>query len=270
MNLTNEVPLFDLDSEAGSLRVNASPPKRSPTLRPGSVPVQPDIELDAVLRRCGPIPAAAVFLGMALDGLPVLLNLRDPAPGPLLIVGDPGSGKRRLLQVVARSADLVHSGGEVRHAIMTDHLADWEAYGQAATCEGVLPFRHPLTASYLGALVHSARSDAPPPRFILLLVDGLEGLATDREAQGDMRWLLEHGPSNFIWPIVAVSTPQAPALSAWLKPFRTVLCGRISNGPAPLPTSKPPQAGWPGPEGVPQFAMLSGDDWLPFWVPQPL
>ncbi len=232
--------------------------------------LKPDVELDAVLRKCGPIPRAAIFLGMALDGLPVLLNLRDPAPGPLLIVGDPGSGKRRLLQVVARSADLSHSAGDVRHAVMTDHLRDWEPYGQSPTCEGILPFHHPLTLHYIGSLVHSAGANAASQRYLLLIVDGLEALAADSETQDDMLWLLENGPSNSIWPIVAVSTPQTPALAAWLRPFRTVLCGRISDGPNPVTSMNPPLPGSQNPEGVPQFAMLSGDDWLPFWVPQPL
>ncbi|NOH04841.1 MAG: hypothetical protein HND47_24175 [Chloroflexi bacterium] len=49
--------------------------------------------LNSVLADLSPLPNEALFLGMADDGLPVLLNLSDPVPGPILITGD--GGKRQ-------------------------------------------------------------------------------------------------------------------------------------------------------------------------------
>ena len=54
------------------------------------------------LSELGPMPREALLLGLASDGLPVLLNLHDPHPGPLLIAADPGTGKTALLQLIAR------------------------------------------------------------------------------------------------------------------------------------------------------------------------
>ena len=55
---------------------------RSPKVtqpKPGMPP------LSEVLAEFGPMPEEAMFLGVASDGLPVLLNLHDPVPGPILI-----------------------------------------------------------------------------------------------------------------------------------------------------------------------------------------
>ena len=48
------------------------------------------------------LPEGSLLLGMAEDGLPVLLDLYDPAAGPLLVAGDGGSGKTVFLQSLAR------------------------------------------------------------------------------------------------------------------------------------------------------------------------
>ena len=56
------------------------------------------------LSELGPMPREALLLGLASDGLPVLLNLHDPHPGPLLITADPGTGKTALLQLIAHAA----------------------------------------------------------------------------------------------------------------------------------------------------------------------
>lgn len=49
--------------------------------------------LNAVLDEIGLMPHEALFMGVASDGLPVLLNLQDPSPGPILVAGDSGVGK---------------------------------------------------------------------------------------------------------------------------------------------------------------------------------
>src|SRR5512138_1121732 len=66
----------------------------------GSAPAIPSLR--DVIAANASMPREALFLGLAEDGLPVLLNLYDSIPGPLLIIGDQASGKTRLLQAIAR------------------------------------------------------------------------------------------------------------------------------------------------------------------------
>ena len=78
-----------------------------PESRLTPVPFAPSLE--SALDEVGPMPRKALFMGIAPDGLPVLLNLHDPAPGPILVVGDPGAGKTAFLQNIARGVERMHA-----------------------------------------------------------------------------------------------------------------------------------------------------------------
>lgn len=265
MNAMNEPPL--LDSAMRSVRPQALPGLGSKPVLPSAAVAHRDLE--SILNHCGPIPPAAAFLGIAFDGLPVLLNLRDPSPGPILISGHPGSGKRRLLQVIARFADFSHPAGQISHVVLTDHLRDWDAFARSFNCEGVLPFHHALTANYISSLASIGRSGRASHPYLLLIVDGLDILASESALRLDMLWLFKNGPTCGIWPIATVNLPHTPGLSTWLQPFRTVLCSR-SSATGAIHAAVPSLRDTEMPPSTNEFALLSGDDWLPFWVPEPL
>ena len=86
------------------------------------------MSLEAVLSEIGPLPRQALFLGMAEDGLPVLLNLHDPNPGPMLVIGDAGAGKTAFLQSIARSLVHTHEENDVQFGVVTAHTAEWEQF----------------------------------------------------------------------------------------------------------------------------------------------
>src|SRR6266542_7088206 len=81
--------------------------------------------LSEVLAEFGPMPQEALFLGVASDGLPVLLNLHDPVPGPILISGDAGAGKTGLLQTIASAAAKTHQADELQFGVLTSHPDEW-------------------------------------------------------------------------------------------------------------------------------------------------
>ena len=86
-------------------------------------PAQPP--LNEVLADYGPMPREALFLGVAPDKLPVLLNLHDPVPGPLLIAADPGAGKTALLQTIALAAGIMHQPDDLQFGVLTNHPDEW-------------------------------------------------------------------------------------------------------------------------------------------------
>ena len=86
--------LNDLKPEIDAARQLQTQPKPAPAL-----PMLGD-----TLAEYAPMPHSALFLGVASDDLPVLLNLHDPVPGPLLVAADAGAGKTRLLQTIAMAA----------------------------------------------------------------------------------------------------------------------------------------------------------------------
>src|SRR5512141_3114303 len=135
--------------------------------------------LKNVLKDLGPLPRTALFLGVAGDQLPVLLNLADPVPGPVLIAGDSGSGKTRLLQLVAEAVNRTHDPDSVRFAVIAEQTAEGEGLGPSPTCEGVLSFNEALTTNYLSSLVNWAHTNKDSDQYVVLLIDGLEGLHSD-------------------------------------------------------------------------------------------
>src|SRR5512147_1162009 len=88
-------------------------------------PVTP--ALDSVLTQLGSIPSEALFLGIASDGLPVLLNLHDPHPGPMLVAGDAGSGKTAFLRTIAHSIAQTHDASSTQFGILTNYPEEWES-----------------------------------------------------------------------------------------------------------------------------------------------
>ena len=63
----------------------------------------------------------------------------------------------------------------------------------------------------------------------VLLVDGLEALAADKEIHQIFRWLLLRGPARRIWPIVTLDAAHSLDVNPWLESFRTRLCGHITG-----------------------------------------
>ncbi len=143
-------------------------------------------KLSSILQEYTPLPPEALFLGIANDGLPVLLNLRDPVPGPVLIAGDAQTGKTKMLQIIARAIDETHDPEYIRYAVLTEDIKSWEPFDLSANCEGVLSFHQPLTTNYLDSLVDWAHTNKQDKKFILLLVDGLESLSEDKRSSSNI------------------------------------------------------------------------------------
>ncbi len=224
--------------------------------------------LGSVLRGVGPLPRAALFLGMAADQLPVLLNLADPVPGPVLIAGDSGSGKTRLLQLIAEVVSQTHDPDTLRFVVIAERPAEWDSLTPSPNCEGILSFHEALTTNYLSSLVNWAHTNKHSDQYVLLLIDGLEGLQADESLHQSVRWLLLRGPSRRIWPIVTVKATRASAVNQWLPAFRTRLCGHIAADRDLAPLAGPTGASFDSLAPGAEFAMREGRDWLPFWIPR--
>ena len=88
-------------------------------------PVTATPALSDVLAAMSPLPAEALFLGIASDNLPVLLNLYDHHPGPMLIAGDAGAGKTAFLQTITHAVMQTHSADDVQYGIITNYPDEW-------------------------------------------------------------------------------------------------------------------------------------------------
>jgi hypothetical protein len=221
------------------------------------------------LSELGPLPREALLLGLASDGLPVLLNLHDPHPGPLLLAADPGAGKTALLQMIAQAAAEMHAAGDVQFAVVTNYPDEWEHLAGLGHCVGVFPTYHDSAIDLLSSLSGWAHANKGGQQSILLLIDDLESMEhIDFDARQTLRWLLLRGPARRVWPIVGMNAARTSQVDVWLEAFRTRVFGQIKDDRTAEnltgitgSTLSQLQAGL-------QFALREGQDWLKFWIPE--
>lgn len=215
-----------------------------------------------------PLPPHSVFLGIANDGLPVLLNIGDSIPGPMLILGGEGSGKSNLLQVIGASSTELYSPDEMQFGVVTSEPGEWEFLAGSPNLVGVFPSQEPGAGEFIRTLAEWAHGNHRERRSILLLIDDLSALMSLEEAvRQDLRWLMLRGPSRRVWPIVTLNPKCAPDVHPWTTFFHTKLFGHIADphdlgdlagGSRPRLESLQPGS---------EFMLREGGDWLKFQVP---
>jgi len=223
--------------------------------------------LSEVLAEFGPMPPEALFLGVASDGLPVLLNLHDPIPGPLLITADAGIGKTGLLQIITRAAGKMHQPQELQFGVLTSYPDEWNASEDIPNNVGIFPFYHQSAEDFILSLASWAHENKTSRQSVLLLLDDLEAASTlNFDARQNLRWLLLRGPARRVWPIITLNPHRIESIGPWLEAFHTRIFGTIQN------LHHISQLGAETAEldslnGGSQFTLREGDHWLRFWIP---
>jgi hypothetical protein len=230
-------------------------------------PASDQLSLNSTIADASPIPDTALFLGLADDSLPVLLDLYDPVPGPLLIVADESSGKTQFLQMIARSIELLHNPSDVKSGVVTQYPDEWINFQDSQSVVGIYATQRGSASELLQSLVTWAHNNKENRQTILLLIDDLEAIAKlDPQTEQNLRWLLLRGPSRRVWPIVTINASRVQSMEAWLGFFRTRLFGHtrdannshfIANDPDKLFDDL----------AASQFTMREGNSWLNFWAP---
>ena len=212
------------------------------------------------------LPRGALFLGLADDGLPVLLNLLDPVPGPLLVCAD--SGKTALLKIVAKAIGEVHNAEDVQFGVVSARPEEWDGFDATENCVGIYPIEDESAAGLLVSLAEWAHGNKSQ-QAIVLLVDDLarvDDLAP--EAKDALRWLLLRGPSRRVWPIVTLNPSDSKGLAAWLELFRTRIFGAMKNAWSVETILGAAREEVEALIAGSQFILREGRNWLRFWIPR--
>ncbi len=235
----------------------------------GQAPVSEKIfpPLTDVLAQVGPIPRDALLLGMDGDGLPVLLSLRDPDSGPILLVSDRGCGKTIFLQVLARSVMQLFPAEEIGLVVLTRFPGEWQELESAPHLMGIFPVYEPVSLDLLYDLACRAETGTTD-RSILLLFDGLDFASRMNPAgQDNLRYLLAYGPQAHIWPIVSVNALRTVKMPDWLSYFHTRIYGHIGHRELADELTPLPGAELDSLLPVAQFSIRKKSQWLKFWLP---
>ncbi|HET9911504.1 MAG TPA: hypothetical protein VFQ13_06405 [Anaerolineales bacterium] len=223
--------------------------------------------LDEVLAGYAPMPHSALFLGVASDDLPVLLNLHDPVPGPILVIADPGAGKTRLLQTIALAAGAMHQPEDIQFGALTNHPDEWSGVEGVPNNVGVFPLYNQSSEDFILSLASWAHDNKTSQQSVLLLLDDLEAASNmGFDARQNLRWLLLRGPARRVWPIVTLSPKRMENIMPWLDAFHTRIFGPIED----LKHAKKLDAVSAELDSLnsgTHFTLREGESWLRFWIP---
>jgi hypothetical protein len=242
--------------------------KLGTTSTPQSQPISAAPNLNGVLAELGPLPREALFLGVASDGLPVLLNLHDPHPGPMLVIGDADSGKTAFLQSVARSVIQTHNQDDVQFGVVTNQPDEWESLENTRHRVGIFDVNHTDAQDLITSLASWAHSNKSMRQSVLLLIDDLESIAKmDFEALQNFRWLLLRGPARRVWPIITMNAERYGQVISWIEIFRTRVFGRVANSRIAESLGGDKSSALDQLEAGIQFSLRENTSWLRFWIP---
>ena len=224
--------------------------------------------LSDVLGQLESLPQDALMLGVASDGLPVLLDLHDPAPCPILVVGDGNSGKTALLQLLARTADLLQEPGDVQFGVVTNFSDEWKSMEASPASLGIWPAYHSSAVQFIHDTVAWADGSTQGRQVQVLLLDDLASLVSaSHETQEDLRWLLVRGPERRAWTVATLNAIRAMRLRPWLGLFPTHIFGFIHQPALAETLTGDPQAGLADLAPGLQFSLKQETGWLQFWAP---
>jgi hypothetical protein len=223
--------------------------------------------LEKVLAKITPLPDHGLFLGVASDGLPLLLNLKDPGPGPILILGDGQTGKTDFLRGVARAASLAHHPRFLRFAVVTPFPEEWVGWDDLPHCLGLWrPDDAGLKDLFFDFTTRA--QDQKKSEALLLLVDNLNNLVDlELTLLENLHWLLENGPAEQIWSIATLNADKALSLPNWVGAFRTRIFGLIRNPELAGKFTSMPGANLGTLLSGAQFCIRERTHWLRFWMP---
>ena len=213
------------------------------------------------------LPGGTIMFGLAEDGLPLLFDLYDPAPGPLLVAGDGGSGKTALLKSLARATNQ-GDPGEIQFGVLTPFPEEWNAEEALPNCLGIWPAYHPAACDFLSQIISWAEALPKTSQVVVVLIDGLDLITgNDLQVKHLLRWLLMCGPEHQIWPVVTVNPGRMTQLETWLQYFQTRLIGRVKHPQTARRLVEDPGVDLSALLPGVQFGLSRPDGWLKFHMP---
>jgi hypothetical protein len=234
----------------------------------------PGPSLSAVLSSLGHLPSYSALLGLCEDGMPFLVDLSNPSPGSILISGQQGSGKTRLLAALLTSAARLNDAHSVNFCVISPQLHEVESLKRYPHCLGVAaPYERVASEMImkLAAIAEQRRSGRELGPAVIIAIDDLAYLAGEYLDYGvyvHLKWLLQHGPASMIWPVATLRSDHVQAVDRrLLGSFSTQFIGQwhLENNPQRLSAANRTFSEHLLPEGT--FEVLYNNQWIRFTVP---
>lgn len=219
------------------------------------------------IRATFPLLHGSFQLGVAENGLPILVDLYNPAPGPLLVAGDGGSGKTAFLQSLTHCSDL-QDPGEILFGVLTPFPEEWAELEVLSNCLGIWPAYHTAARRFLSQLVSWTEVLPRTRQVVVVMVDGLDLMTVNGfHDLHDLRWLLTYGPRRQVWPVVSINPGRLLDPDSWLGYFQTRIFGRVKRPQTAHLLVDDPEIDLAGLTQTGQYGLWRQDYWLKFRLP---
>lgn len=191
--------------------------------------------LQALLEQLGPLSPDSAIIGICEDGLPFVLDLNNPAPGSLLIGGDPNSGKTRLLQAILASATLLNSPSQVSFRVLAYQREEYLDLAKKEHCQSLHAIDEHLPGDLIEELVkivEERRAGKTGGPALILAIDDLGACLQylDKPAYHRLYWLIRHGPRSRVWVMATLPSNCVKEINPrFLTAFRSRLAGAIAD-----------------------------------------
>ncbi len=235
--------------------------------------------METVLEQAGELSPYSALIGLCEDGLPLLLDLTNPAPGSLLVVGDAQSGKTGLIQSLLASIAKLNTSEQVVYHLAVRNPQEYQSLAISRHCRDILPTTDPQLPALLLDLSSEVQlrrrsGVADPARLpaILLCIDDLAELLAnlDGDSIARLHWLAKHGPRSRVWLIASLSSENSPDIEPrLLDAFRTHLVCGITNRRLAKTLCGDTRLNTRDVDFANQFFVPFGDQWLRSWICKP-
>lgn len=226
------------------------------------------VSLEELIAQNPILPSNTLLLGMANDGLPILLNLDEPGPGPVVVVGDAGVGKTNLMQTLARATDLIQVPSDIQFGVVSNHPDEWQALDASPGSLGVWPASHPSAEEFIQRLADWARQQEHGRQVIVLFLDDLASIiSASYQVQENIKWLLLNGSKNHVWVVASINVVRAIRMRVWLDLFNTRIFGYIQQPSLARALTSDSLSDFESLVPGLEFDIKQQGGWLRFWLP---
>lgn len=187
--------------------------------------------INDALSRIGPMPEEAVMIGVCRDGMPVLLNLHDPIPKSLVVIGDNLENNKNILRVMAKHISIKSKLDGVEFAVLSRDFEGWDFLNNSKNLSAAFQIIEKGADDLILSLASWAHGNINGKQSVVLLIDDL-GYAMehfDFDTLQNLRWLLLRGSTRRCWIISSVKSSDAKQYYQLIEQFGTRVYSKIHD-----------------------------------------